>query len=315
MRYIIGILGLVVVGLSSCDKVENPYPVVQSTELNYDLYPGGDEADYEANEWPTFTENTNTGRNVMIEDFTGHRCVFCPVAAGIAHDLESNNPDRVFVSTVHAAPEGFSQEFQGLDAGNGFVHDFTCEEGLAIGLKFGNDWDGSSFGGNPFGSVSRTGYDGTTGDPVEHPSTWTSTTNTLLASNDLKINIQAETNFYESTDGLFAHIEVDVLDAALLNGLNVVVQLHEDSLVAPQKMPDNSINTTYVHRDVLRGCIDGRAFGQALDDAHKDANGKYYYNYSYELPSQYDPTNMHLLIYVRDELTHEIYQVIEKHFH
>jgi len=314
MKYLVGILALLIVGLTACDKVENPFPVVPSTELDYDLYPGTQE-EYETNEWPTFSENTNTDRNVMIEDYTGHRCVYCPNAAATAEDLEHDNPGRVFVSTVHAAPEGFSEEFQGLDPGNGFVHDFTCTEGLAIGFHFGNAWDGSSFGGNPFGSVSRTGFDGTTGDPVEHPSTWTSTTNTLIAANDLKVNIQAETNYYEEKNGLFVHTEVDVLDAALLNGLKIVVQLHEDSLVQPQKKPDNSIDATYVHRDVLRACIDGRHFGQLLDEAHKDANGKYYYNYSYKLPSVYNPSNMHLLIYVMDEVTYEIYQVIEKHFH
>ena len=69
----------------------------------------------------------------------------------------------------------------------------------------------------------------------------------------------------------------------------------------------------YVHRDIMRGCIDGRFKGQLLDANHLDANGKYYFNYSFALPAEYEPANMHVLIYVRDAVTEEIYQVIEQH--
>ncbi len=65
-------LGLVgILGLFSCDRIENPIPVQYGT-LDWELFPGGDSADYN---WPTWTTNTNTERNVLIEDFTGHTCV------------------------------------------------------------------------------------------------------------------------------------------------------------------------------------------------------------------------------------------------
>ena len=68
----------------SCDHVKNPYPPEVNLELDTTLYPGL-WSDYENNEWPTFSQNTNTNRNVLIEDFTGHKCVFCPAAADLAH--------------------------------------------------------------------------------------------------------------------------------------------------------------------------------------------------------------------------------------
>ena len=81
-------IGLVAAtGLTSCDKVENIYPEgVSSSELDWSLYPDGDSTHYVdvANAWPTFTANTNSDRNVLIEDFTGHKCVFCPAAADLA---------------------------------------------------------------------------------------------------------------------------------------------------------------------------------------------------------------------------------------
>ena len=109
------------------------------------------------------------------------------------------------------------------------------------------------------------------------------------------------------------HVEADNI-GGVSNELRLVVQLHQDSLVAPQKMDDQSQNLNYVHHDILRGTIDGQTFGQELDAAHLDANGKYYFDYIYELPAAYEADNAHLIIYVRDAVTEEIYHVIEKHF-
>jgi len=45
------------------------------------------------------------------------------------------------------------------------------------------------------------------------------------------------------------------------------------------------------------------------------SNDNYYVNYSFEVPSQLDgnhnPSNMHVLVYVYDTATLEIYQVIK----
>jgi hypothetical protein len=293
---------------TSCDKVENPYPPVISFG-DWDLYPNGDSAHYYANVFQAFTANTNADRNVMIEDFTGHKCVFCPAAATEAHNIELANPGRVFTAGIHSSPDGLGN-FQEIDAPT-YVEDFTCAEGLEIGTYFGNDWPGSPFQGNPYGTVSRA--DGGNGFPVQSPSSWNATTTSLLSANDLKVNIQSQLNYYPSTRGLFLHTELDVLDLGLTNELRTVVYLLEDSLQAPQLFPaPTNDSLEYVHHDVFRGCIDGKAFGQELDAAHLDPNGKYYFNYIYELPAQYDPANVHLLIYVRDAVTEEVYHVVKQ---
>jgi hypothetical protein len=303
---------------ASCDKVENAY-YPDPQECYDDLYPDGDSTHYANNAMPTFTENTNTDRNVLIEDFTGHKCISCPGAAIIAENIVDANPGRVFICANHTGSFGL-ENFQVVDVVNGYLHDFTCEEGLAIGLYFGQEWPGTSFQGNPSGTVNRYG-DGN-GDPITDDGNWESRTTTMLSANDLKVNIQSAKNYYSSTRGLFVHTEIDVLDPALTNELRIVVQLIEDSIIKPQSMPDvldiydgtvDGKDELYVHRDILRACIDGKAFGQKLDDAHLDANGKYYFDYCYELPAEYNASNMHLLIYVRDADTEEIYQVIKQY--
>ena len=99
--------------------MKNPYPPEVNLELDTTLYPGL-WSDYENNDWPIFSENTNTNRNVLIEDYTGHHCNNCPNAATIAHDIEVANPTRVFVASIHAAPSATGtssfQDFDPLEA-------------------------------------------------------------------------------------------------------------------------------------------------------------------------------------------------------
>jgi hypothetical protein len=299
-------VGILSVLLASCDKVDNPYPDVQSTELDHSLYPGA-WADYEANEWPVFTANTNLNRNVLIEDYTGHKCTYCPAAAVAANQVEHDHEGSVFIASIHSSNNGISN-YQELDPPE-YPHDFTNPQGLEIGTFFGT-YDGG-FIGNPRGTINRKVFNGVI---FQSWNNWATQTNDILTTNDLDVNLQAKANYYPSTRGLFLHAEIEKLDNGISDDLGVVVYLIEDSLVGDQKMADNSHNQTYVHRDIHCGNIDGRAFGRTLTAENLNENGKYYLNYSYKLPEQYVPENMHLLVYVYNKLTYEIYQVVKVAF-
>ena len=289
---------------TSCDHIENPYPKKQ--EFDTTLYPGI-WADYVANEWPVFDVNTNTDRNVLLEDLTGHKCIVCPTAADIAHQLHEANPDRVFIASIHSSPTGIN-DFQSVSPPE-YPTDFTNPQGLEIGLFFGQN-DGG-FLGNPRGTINRIN----TGTIfIGHPS-WTNLTNTTLNNNILKVNMQSALNYYPQTKGAFLHVEVEKIDQSITNELAVVTYLIEDSLVGDQKMVDNSHNSSYIHRDIHRGNIDGKAFGRILKSSDMK-NSKYYIDYTFVVPKQLDgnfnPENMHVLIYVYDRVTWEIYQVIKQ---
>ncbi|MFM8964514.1 MAG: Omp28-related outer membrane protein [Sphingomonadales bacterium] len=292
--------------LPSCDRVTNPYPPTIVLDLDTTLYPGN-WADYLANEWPVFTSNTNTDRNILIEDFTGHKCIFCPAAADLAHQLQLANPGRVHVASIHAGVDGIG-DFQSVDAE--YTLNFTNPDGLYIGTWFGvND---GGFVGNPRGPVSRV----TNGGVIfQSPGQWSSMTSTLLTENNLRVNMQSALNYYPSTKGAFLHVEVEKLDQTLTD-LGIVAYVLEDSLVGDQKMSDNTHNHNYVHRDIHRKNLNNMPFGRQLTAADLN-NGKYYVNYSFVVPDQldgnYNAANMHVLIYVYDMATKEIYQVIKQY--
>jgi hypothetical protein len=300
-------LSAALVLMQSCDHIKNPYPEKVVLDLDTTLYPGL-WADYVANEWPTFGTNVNTFRNILLEDFTGHKCVFCPAAAALAHSLQTANPGRVFVTSIHAGPDGIG-DFQSVSPPD-YPVDFTNPQGVQIGIYFGiND---GGFPGNPRGTVNRV----KNGDVIfQSPNAWSSMVTQLKNDNLLRVNMQSKLNYYPATKGAFLHVEVEKLDNSLTNELGIVTYLLEDSLVGDQKMNDNSHNTNYVHRDIHRGNLNAQPFGRPLTSADM-TNGKYYINYSFVVPNQLDgnhnPANMHLLVYVYDRVTWEIYQVIKQ---
>ncbi|WP_341904005.1 Omp28-related outer membrane protein [Fluviicola taffensis] len=313
MKKILILTAVLATVIASCDKVKNAYPSnpVSST-LDWSLYPDGDSAYYVAQGlWPTFAANTNTQRNVLIEDFTGHQCVNCPASTANMEQLIATNPDHIYGLAIHAGPTGLTG-FQVTS--NEYPTVLYCDAGIEIGKHFGQDIPGSTFLGNPAFCVNRTKasnqFTSNAGTAIANK------TATCLAS-PIRINIQAVTNYFPSTRGLFLHTEVDKVDASITSDLAVIVCLVEDSLVAPQLVPTSmdpdGKDDVYVHRDILRGCIDGRTFGRVLTASDLGTNGKYFVSYSYKLPAQYSADNMKLYIYVIDKTTEEIYQVIEKH--
>lgn len=312
-KIFLSFLILTIVTVSSCDKVENIYPEAVVTELDTTLY-DGNWSDYLANEWPDFNAITASPlRNALIEDFTGHNCSNCPSAAVVAHSLHEGNPDRIFVASIHSSAVGMSN-FQQVTAQ--YNVDFTNANGLELGTFFGSI-AGSGFAGNPSGTANRI----KAGSAFFYPSAgWGPKSSEALAST-LKVAIKSKLNYYPTTKGAFVHTEVEVLDNSLTNELAMSIYLIQDSMVAPQNV-SSTFTPDYVHRDIHLKNIDGQTFGRTLTPALLN-NGKYYLNYSFVVPNElapvgstgaYNAENMHVLIYVYDKVTNEIYQVVKEKF-
>lgn len=295
--------------LFSCDRVKNKYPVgVVSYELDTTIY-DGNYADYNAN--PDFTTPASTNRNVLIEDFTGHKCIYCPFAADEAHAIVANNLGRVSIATIHSDNTGIG-DFQSTDAE--YPIDWTCPDGIAIGQYFGAI-AGNGFTGNPNGNVSRSKLNG---QITYGAANWAAKTTELINANDLKVKLRSQIYYNPAMRGLYLHTDIAPVGVTV-DKLKMVVCLIEDSIVGPQKMIGNVHNETYVHKDILRATIDNKPFGRTITEDDKDVSGNYRLHYSYIIPAAhptsghvYVPENMHLLIYIRDVNTDEIYQVIEQ---
>lgn len=288
---------------TSCDKVENAYEPVETYDLDTTLYPGN-WSDYLANDYPTFSENTNTNVNVLIEDYTGHLCINCPPAGAEAHSIHEAHPNRVYVASIHIDP-GAVKGFQIAIPNSDYSDDFTNTDGVAYGEKFQY---GYNFTGNPSGTVNRKTVNGKMFDQY---GSWATRTTNILSANDLKVNIQSVFNYFSQTNGGYLHVEVEKKTDDPIQ-MNTVVYVIEDSVVAAQKMPDNSDNLSYVHRDIHLGSIDNRPWGRSTFDVNAVAGDKKILDYSYHLPTGISKDNLHFLIYVYDKDTYEILQVIRQ---
>lgn len=294
-------LGLVFSGLlmNSCDKVENP--IVPPLEIDTTLYPGN-WSDYP---WPVFGTNTNTDRNVLLEDFTGHKCPNCPAAATLAANIEAANPGRVFVASIHASP---GDAFQGVSTpGDGeypyYKWDFTTDAGDAYVT------DINGFIGNPVGMISRTiSPEGTNWNHVT--SSWTNEVNSILQANDLKVNLQQEINFYPSTNGLFVHVEAEAMEQVSAN-VSIVSYFIQKDLVAEQK---NGANTEYYyhHHNVMAGAI-SPIYGEPIFSSAATGE-KFQVDFSYAIPENDSiniDSNIRVISYVMNIDTYEIYHVVQ----
>lgn len=302
---VLGILmGAFLMLQTSCDKVENP--IKPAIELDTTIYPGN----WETYPWPTWVPNTNTNRNVVLEDYTGHKCPNCPDAATEAAAIETANPDRVFVASIHASPGGISS-FQNVAADCGqpsnpndkYCTALYCDESIEYGTAFAS---GFGFFANPMGNVNRITPDGES--MFDLYGNWSTRVNNVLAENDLKVNIQSVSNYYAGANGFYLHTEIEFLED-LAGNYNTVVYLLEDEIIDWQT--DGTVDDSlYKHHNTLVGCIDDLPWGQTV--VGTNAGDKSYFDYSYKLPSGKTNEDYHLLIYVYDIATYEILQVIKQ---
>lgn len=288
--------------LGSCDKVDFPYQQQAGIDLDTNLYPGLWQ-DYLDNQYPVFTQNTNTLKNALLEEYTGHLCNSCPLAAAIALDIHQSNPNRIFVAKIHVDPGALMSFQQFNPTGNSFYTDHSNPDGILYGKEFEN---GFNFSGNPSGNVNRKEVDGKVFDLS---GTWQSRTSDILSDNNLTVNIQSAFNYYASTNGGFLHVEFEKLTPDEIP-MKAVVYVIQDSLVDWQLMPNNTPNEFYTHRFKHLGSLDGNAFGLNLFSANAAIGDKIILDYSYALPVGLDKENMHFLIYVY-EATQDSYEVLQ----
>jgi hypothetical protein len=295
------VLGLILLNFQSCDKIEQP--IKTPITIDTTLFTDGNWADYP---WPVFPENTNTNRNVLLEDYTGHKCPNCPAAAIVAKAVEDANPERVFVASIHAGAGG-DNSFQKISTDCGtnpnatFCHDFTTPEGTEYGIKFAN----FGFNGNPYGNISRHTFNGTM---FQFHTEWLSKTNELISSNDLTVNMQAASNYYPASNGLYLHVQSE-FKKDLIGNFNIVTYVIDNEIIDWQLDGSNYIEN-YHHHNVFLGTIDGEAWGRNIATNPKNGD-KFETDYAYVLPNNVTTDSIHFLSYVYDVDTYEVLQVIK----
>ena len=172
-------------------------------------------------------------RNVLIEDFTGQRCIFCPDAAeAIAQQQKLYGADKLIAVAFHAGPLA-------IKSGSGFVGLRTD-----VGDTYYKYWAVPNV---PKAIINRRGG-------VLSKDTWAGRiydefAQTTSIGIDLKCQYKAATRQVE--------IETDLKTLAEDVKGKLQLWLVEDSVVAPQLYPNNKVEKEYVHNHVFRAAING----------------------------------------------------------
>ncbi len=289
---------------TSCDRVEVAYKDIPDLDSAY--YPGL-WADYLLNEWPEFEQNTNTQRNVLIEKYTGHKCVPCTYAATEIKAIHESNPTRIFYASIHAGPGGMTGFQEYNTQASSFYTNHTNAMALAYGVYFQN---GFGFTGNPGMIFNKSLFGGAQSGMIipNNPNEMNSRVQTILNDNSLKYNIQAVFNYFPQTQGGYLHVEVEKIQAENPD-VDIMVYVIQDSLRDWQKKPAGVDDPDYLHLKKHLGNIDNQLWGQRLNFSSSNKVNK---DYSFGLPVGIEPENIHFLIFISDAETKEVYQVIQE---
>lgn len=266
---------------------------------------------------PEFDETfPSSVQNILLEDYTGHTCGNCPLAAEIAHELKASHPERVFIASVHASPNSTFQDVS--EPGDSYYpeysHDFRTPEGNEYVVEI------TGFPGNPVGMINRK-VDNSGSNWIFHPF-WATEIDEIIAENpSLEMNLQVKTNYYTETRGLFVHVQSKTLES-IEGSFSVVVFLMQNEYIAWQKdyrLPSDQQNIEdYHHKDVFLGTING-AFGTPLFDGVSNPEEFFQNDYSYEIPTDIDilgsspgeSTGLSIIAFIMNTETFEIIQVTE----
>lgn len=170
-------------------------------------------------------------RSVLIEDFTGQRCVNCPDAADEIEKLVEQYGDDVIIAVgIHSGPLGFhtNSRFYGLstDLGDAYFNFWNLEY-------------------QPVGLIDR-------GAPAEYTAWGTLIRQELqkTAPVDIELNVVP-------LEGLQVEINTMIHGVDGYTQGKLQVWIVEDNVTAFQMMPDGSMNNNYLHNHVFRAAVNG----------------------------------------------------------
>lgn len=219
----------------------------------------------------TIVTTTPENKKVILEEFTGIHCVYCPDGHAIAKSIQDANPGNVFLVNVHAGS---------------FANPSSCEPDFRtpFGAALANQ---SGLVGYPAGTINRHIFPGMTqsGNPDDtamNRNFWTTAANTTLGEASY-LNIAVESEIDVQTNELSIHVEAYYTGSSpeATNKLNVV--LLQNDTKGPQT--GGNVGNEYNHQHRLVHMITGQ-WGE--DVTTTTAASFVDRNYTYTIPTEFN---------------------------
>ena len=220
-------------------------------------------------------EPPEVSRAVLIEDFTGQYCVYCPRATEEIERLIVEYGDTTVIAVaIHSGPFSKSQgEYTPL---------YTAQ-----GDEYFSHWGLSA---QPVGLVDRL----FSGMPFDYTD-WAGGVNYEVAKK-APVSIMVDVAIQEDTENCFAEVQVIGLDSALVKG-KLQLWLVEDSIESFQLMPNGTREEHYNHMHVFRATLNG-AWGDDISVNHGQVAQR---SYSLPMNAAWKPEHCSIVAFVYDE--------------
>ena len=218
----------------------------------------------------SFVSTEPQKRNVLIEEFTGRSCQYCPEGQIVANSIESNYPDRAFVVAVHAG--GLSPySYPNLNT--------------TIGDELDAAFTGTS---RPSAVINRSKAEemGRTG--------WSYEAGVQLGQ-DAEVNVGGVVVVDNSSRRATIVVDAYYTGSSVSASNYLNVYMIQDSILGSQqgadKNPDQIVNGSYCHMHVLRSSVTP-TWGDIISPT--TAGTSIRKTYTYDIPNSYNNVNVNL---------------------
>lgn len=211
----------------------------------------------------TFVSTVPGKRNVLIEEYTGVNCQYCPLGHKATDQTLAAFPGRAFAINIH----------QGT-----FASRFTTQWGNALAGQ-------ASIDGYPSSSMNRHAFDG--GSIHIDPGQAYSCAMQVMEM-DAPVNVAATVDIDPVSRLMVVKVEVFYTGNAA-NSTNMLnVALIQSNVLGPQQggsawYPENMVNGQYRHNHILRDLLTGQ-WGEVLEQT--TAGSFYSKEYAYVVPQR-----------------------------
>ncbi len=194
----------------------------------------------------TFVSTQPENKNVILEEFTGISCVYCPDGHRIAQDLHNANPNDVFLINIHtggyANPQGPGTDFRVDPIGS----NIASQSGVS---------------GYPSGTVNRHVFSG--GITAMSRGDWAGAANQIMnMSSPVNVGIQANVDM--ATNILTVDVEVFYTGSQTITSNMLNVAVVQNNIEGPQtggsQFNPTAVlaNGNYNHQHMLRHMMTGQ---------------------------------------------------------
>lgn len=218
-------------------------------------------------------------RNVLIEEFTGVRCVNCPAGAQAIEALIAQHSSRLVAVSIHAG--FFSPPYPES------MYDFRTPAGTQILSLLGEPF------GYPTAVVNRRKFPGEF-DLQLGQSQWPGFTAQEL-NVPPRVKLAINSNFNPATREVTADITVFVEQTITEPDVRINVMVVEDNVADYQLTPAGK-QADYVHKHILRGMLTN-ADGNLLQE-DLTAGSRFCKRYIGAIPTQWKEANCKLVAFV-----------------